>query len=100
MVKKYFLKNFPLEAIQYTGDNLDEILKWCLDAYVNYSNEEQTLRISSTTCKAQVEIGDYIVSDVLGNYCNLSESDFKAQYKEILVWLIIGMIIKLIGKMS
>ncbi len=76
MIKKYKKKPEIVEAVQFTGANLDE-----LKAFVPMLNTEPRFMVLSTfTGQHFINVGDYIVKNTDGEYQVHSERIFLAMY--------------------
>lgn len=81
MVKKYVKKPIPIDAVQYTGDNIDEVQDFCSDAFI----EDGWLNVSTFegTMKASNKIGDYVVKGIKGEFYICEKSIFEETYEEV-----------------
>lgn len=76
MIKKYKKKPEIVEAVQFTGANLDE-----LKAFVPMLNTEPRFMVLSTfTGQHFINVGDYIVKNTDGEYQVHSERIFLAMH--------------------
>lgn len=83
MAKEYMLKDAFVTAVQYTGDNVEEVYEFG----ANIAKEHNGLVIceDSLTDKIikSVNVGDYLVKLANGYAFKLSEAEFKERYFEI-----------------
>lgn len=79
-VKRYVKRPTIINAVQWTGENLDECFRFlsCAAALENGS-----ILIRTDEGIVHVEIGDYIVEHPLGVFCNYSPRIFEAKYHEL-----------------
>lgn len=70
-----------IKAVQWTGDNVEDVLKFTNDYgfYIKYPG--RVLSFSGRDC----EIGDYIVEDILKNYkfSPVKKTKFEAKYRKL-----------------
>jgi hypothetical protein len=86
MMPRYTKKPVTIEAIQWTGENRTEILNFCTDGYVNYSNSklEPELKIKTLEGVMTATVGDYIIKGIKGEFYACREDIFLETYnKEI-----------------
>ena len=86
MIKKYKKKPVEIEAVQYLGNNLDEIeafIDQSLLYYGNINDEEGVLGIPTLEGIMQASIGDYIIKGVRGEYYPCKPDIFKITYDEV-----------------
>lgn len=81
MIMKYIKKPIPIEAIQWTGDNIDEIRDFI-------STEEYNIRGGSLYIKTLegdmfAPIGSYIIKGVNGEFYPCREGIFEKTYEEV-----------------
>lgn len=77
MVKKYRKKPVVVEAIQWTGDNTSEIMKWVGDrAYFR-----DTLYIKTLEGDHIASVGDYIIKGIEGEFYPCKPDIFKKTYE-------------------
>lgn len=86
----YRKKPVTVEAIQWTGKNTEEILKWCKDAELevqteainNVSYTYINLYINTLEGRMTASEGDYIVKGVNGEYYPCKPDIFEKTYEE------------------
>ena len=87
MVKKYITKPTEIEAVQWTGDNYQEIMDFCGEdaAILSWtpSTNRKDLRIRTLEGIMDASPSDYIIKGVLGEFYPCKESAFIKKYKEI-----------------
>lgn len=89
MIKKYYKKPVILEAIQWTGDNTDEVLKFG-QGKIKYQIVEhqgkvlsENLYIETLEGKLKVNKGDYIIKGIKGEFYPCKPDVFEKIYEEI-----------------
>jgi hypothetical protein len=85
-MKKYRLIRKEVDAIQFTGDNLDEIRKWLADMIIADLGEVFAIRgLDGYT----LEKGNYIVVKGGGHYnidlIIMQEQDFEGTYEKVYI---------------
>ncbi len=83
---RYTKKPVTIDAIQWTGKNRTEILNFCTDGYVSYSNAklEPELKIQTLEGLMTATVGDYIIKGIKGEFYPCKEDIFLETYnKEI-----------------
>lgn len=86
MIKIYQKKPVRIEAIQYTGDNFDEIKEFVGDSYYeNVDERHLTLNIGIKTLEGDMTISlfDYVIKGVNGEFYPCKPDIFKKTYDEI-----------------
>ena len=88
MVKKYIEKPRQVEALQWTGHNIDEALKFCAEQVFDYCENKNYFQLWINTwpyidTQAEVKIGDYIVKYNKKNCTIWQESDFIERFQEL-----------------
>jgi hypothetical protein len=85
MMPKYVKRPVEVEAVQWTGKNKEEILKFCTKGYLQYSNEklEAELKIQTLEGLMTATTGDYIIKGIIGEFCPCRESIFLETYNKV-----------------
>lgn len=78
MVKHYMKKPQLIEAIQYTGDNLEEIQLWCGNHLTEFS--DGTFGIQTLEGVMKASIGDYIIKGIKGEFYPCKPDIFDMTY--------------------
>ena len=79
MVKKYRKKPVVVEAIQWTGDNTAEIMRWVGDnAYFR-----GTLYIKTLEGNYRASVGDYIIKGIKGEFYPCKPVIFEKTYEPV-----------------
>lgn len=91
MIKNYKKKPVTIQAIQWTGDNLREVIdftglhesahKWSWDEYQHVVNT-QGLKIFTLEGSMMASIGDFIIKGVKGEFYPCKPDIFSATYEE------------------
>ena len=79
MIKKYRKKPVVVEALQYTGNNVEEIKQFC----PNCTNLFDNLIIPTLEGRMRVSVGDYIIKGIIGEYYPCKEKVFNDTYESI-----------------
>lgn len=79
MIKKYRKKPVVVEALQYTGNNVEEIKQFC----PNCTNLFDNLIIPTLEGRMRVSVGDYIIKGIIGEYYPCKEKVFNDTYETI-----------------
>lgn len=87
----YRKKPVTVEAIQWTGKNTEEILKWCEDAELEVQNEAINnvyytyinLYINTLEGRMKASKGDYIVKGINGEFYPCKPDIFTKTYEEV-----------------
>lgn len=80
MAKKYVKKPIPVEAVQYTGKNFDEVQDFCVDAFI----EDGWLHVHTLEgdMKAPSKAGDYVIKGIKGEFYICEKHVFEKAYEE------------------
>ena len=83
-MKQYVKKSIPVSALQWTGDNLEEIKAFCTDSngqekcFTNHSD----LWIHTREGQLKAVFGDYIMKGIEGEFYPCGEQIFLKTYDE------------------
>lgn len=81
---KYRKKQIIVDAIQWTGDNLDDIFREFPDFKLNYTlTERNDLGIYTLEGLMWAAIGDYIIMGIRGEFYACKPDIFKETYEEV-----------------
>lgn len=85
MIKTYVKKPVKIEAIQYLGDNIDEIENFIDNPVIKYysSDEEYAIGIPTLEGIMKALVGDYIIKGVQGECYPCKPDIFKLTYDEV-----------------
>lgn len=78
---KYRKKPVVIEAIQWTGDNLKEILEFSSESYIDKDN--YTLKIHTLKGEMIADREDYIIKGVNGEFYPCKPDIFEKTYEEV-----------------
>lgn len=83
-MKQYVKKPIPVSALQWTGENLEEIKAFCTDSngqekcFTNHSD----LWIHTIEGQLMAKINDYIIKGIIGEFYPCDKSIFLKSYDE------------------
>jgi hypothetical protein len=83
-MKKYVKKPIPVSALQWTGDNLEEIKAFCTDengVILCFINQDE-LWIHTREGQLKAQVRDYIMRGIEGEFYPCAESIFLKSYDE------------------
>lgn len=80
-MKKYRKKPVVIEAVQFTGNNVDEILEFAKDSFNNPSTSE--IVIPTLEGNMIASIGDYIIKGINGEFYPCKPDIFDKTYEEV-----------------
>jgi len=78
-MKKYVKKPIPIEAVQWDGNNQDEIAVFCGATAVI---EDGELSIHTLEGTMHARVGDFIIKGVRGEFYPCEKSIFEETYEE------------------
>ena len=81
MIKRYKMKQLPVEAVQWTGDNIQEVKDFCQARALFLRDAELYVRVENR--KLYVAPGNYIVRQTDGSFCPLDEHVFNNTYEAV-----------------
>ncbi len=81
MKKCYQLKRPVVEAVQWTGDNVQEVKDFCQPRVLSIIAAELYIKVKNQ--KLYVAPGDYIVRQMDGSFYPLDEHVFNNTYEEV-----------------
>lgn len=82
MPKKYRKRPVVIEAVQWTGDNIDELFK-LEDFKLNYTLVNGILGVYSLEGVMWASVGDYIIKGIKGEFYPCKPDIFKETYEEV-----------------
>ena len=85
MLKKFRKKPIVIEAIQWDGCNLQEVMEGfpLISLKIGKNHYPQNISIETLEGKVRVSIGDWIVKGVSGEFYPVKPSIFKLTYEEV-----------------
>lgn len=81
MVKRYRTKPCEIEAVQWNGDNEQELLDFTKGDY--YINRDDDLIIETLEGDMKANIGDYIIKGLRGEFYPCKPDVFEKKYELI-----------------
>jgi hypothetical protein len=82
-VAKYTKKPVTIEALQWTGENIDEVAEFCPVCYFRETKGESKLTISTLEGPMSATIGDYIIKGVKGEFYPCKPDIFELTYTKL-----------------
>ena len=88
MMKSYMKKPIAITAVQYTGDNRDEILEFTSAANVTFEDENGKKKAIIHTLEGNMEAtpGCYVVKGPRGEFYPVQQDIFEETYEEVYDW--------------
>ena len=89
MAKRYRKKPVEVEAIQFTEESRDDIIRWVLGAGGNIESDKWGgegpvfLRILTLEGKMNASLGDYIIRGVQGEFYPCKPDIFEQSYEVV-----------------
>ena len=84
MIKTFIKKPVEIQAVQWTGDNYDEIANFAGELHVEYSAEYwNKLVVHTLEGDHYASLGDWIIRGVAGEFYPCKPSIFKQTYEEV-----------------
>jgi len=75
----YVKKPIPVQAIKWTGENIDEIVSFCPVCYKKGSDDD-TLLVSTLEGVMTANLGDYIIKGIKGEFYPCKQDIFEESY--------------------
>lgn len=79
-VEKYVKKPVVIDALQWTGDNKDELLKFCDSVILSPDGK---VHIFTLEGNMEASINDYIIKGVKGEFYPCKPDIFEATYEKL-----------------
>ena len=83
MINKYRKKPVIVEAVVWTGNNIDEIKELAKNAVEHIIFVDNNLYIETLEGNMNVSVGDYIIKDIQGEFYPCKPDIFKETYETI-----------------
>lgn len=80
---KYTKKPVEIEAVQWTGENLLEILNFCSSCFSYERNGLKVLTISTLEGNMNASYGDFIIKGVKGEFYACKPDIFEMTYDKV-----------------
>ena len=84
MVKQYVKRPVVIQALQWTGENIDEVTAFCPVCYFRETKSESKLTILTLEGPMSATITDYIIKGVKGEFYPCKEDIFDGSYNPYL----------------
>jgi len=83
-MKQYIKKPIPISALQWTGDNLEEIKSFCTDSNGNVKcfTSGEHLWIQTMEGQLMAKVGDFIIRGIAGEFYPCEQDIFRKSYDE------------------
>ena len=81
---KYIKKPVEIEAVQWTGENLLEVLNFCSSCFSYERNGQQVLTISTLEGNMNASHGDFIIKVVKGEFYACKPDIFEMTYDKVI----------------
>lgn len=81
MIKKYRKKPIEIQAIQWTGGNLDEVRDFIGDSFLCYYKDK--ISIKTLEGNHVASMGNYIIRGIAGEFYPCREDIFEATYEAV-----------------
>ena len=81
-MNQYMQKPITVNAIQYTENNIDDILNWC-EGQIEFKNiaSDNVMIITKDGKAVSLSIGDYIYIDIDNEFYGKNQNIFEQQYE-------------------
>ena len=83
MIKTYVKKPVVIEAVRWTGDNIDEIIKFCGDSLTFKGSKPSRIYINTLEGRCLCSPHDYIIKGVDYGFYPCKSDVFKQIYEEV-----------------
>lgn len=81
---KYIKKPVEIEAVQWTGENLLEVLNFCSSCFSYERNGQQVLTISTLEGNMNASHGDFIIKGIKGEFYACKPDIFEMTYDKVI----------------
>jgi len=82
-MRKYVKKPVEIEALQWTGDNLVEILSFAKACFSYEKNGSSVLAVATLEGTMTASVGDYIIKGIQGEFYACKPDIFNLTYEEV-----------------
>jgi hypothetical protein len=83
MMRKYVKKPVVIEAVKWTGNNVTEIVEFCVDCYSYTRGNIPQLMVRTLEGPMKATDGDYIIKGVKGEFYPCKPDVFELTYDEV-----------------
>lgn len=80
MTRKYVKKPVEIEALQWTGDNVTEILAFASACFSYEKNGKPVLAVATLEGTMTASVGDYIIKGIKGEFYACKPEIFNLTY--------------------
>ena len=80
MMRRYVKKPVEIEALQWTGDNITEILSFAESCFSYEKNGSPVLAVATLEGTMTASVGDYIIKGVQGEFYPCKPDIFALTY--------------------
>lgn len=80
---KYVKKPVEIEAVQWTGENLLDVLNFCTQCFSYEKNSQQVLTISTLEGNMNASHGDFIIKGIKGEFYACKPDIFEMTYDKV-----------------
>ncbi len=80
---KYVKKPVVIEAVQWTGENVTEIVDFCVDCYSYKKLDEPQLMVRTLEGPMKASQGDYIIKGIKGEFYPCKPDVFELTYNKV-----------------
>lgn len=84
MMRKYMKKPVVVEAVEWTGENIVEIVSFCESCYSYKKGDKPQLMIATLEGPMQASIGDYVIKGIKDEFYACKPDVFKLTYDEVI----------------
>jgi len=78
---RYIMNPVVIEAVQYTGNNYDEIKRFAGDCCKDSPFPDNTIRLATSGGFTFVEPGEYVAKNAKGGFYRLDAASFLSAYR-------------------
>ena len=82
-MKKYRKKPVEVEAIQWTGENIDDVFSFVGGTIDEWSENDLTITIGTLEGNHLATLGDYIIKGIADEFYPCKPDIFRATYEEV-----------------
>lgn len=85
MMPRYVKKPVEVEALEWTGENITEILVFCSDCYSYERNNVPVLAINTLEGNLTASLGDYVIQGIKGEFYACKPDIFLLTYDQVTI---------------
>lgn len=83
MMRRYVKKPVEIEALQWTGENVEEMVNFCSACFSYEKNNEAVLAIATLEGTMTASTGDMIIKGVKGEFYACKHDIFEMTYDPV-----------------